>query len=145
MLAVNVTRIHRETLSVSLDMEVAASDLTEQIKQAVARSKINNGLVHVFSIGSTGAIISIESEEGLLQDLKETLRRLVPRDLNYRHRRAWQDDNAHSHLRATLLGPQLMAPVTNGEAELGQWQQIVVVNLDNQPRERKIIVTVFGD
>jgi secondary thiamine-phosphate synthase enzyme len=145
MLAMNVTRIYRETLSTTEEMEVSTSDLTGQIKEVVARSKINNGLVHVFSVGSTGAIISIEFEEGLLQDLKETLRRLVPRDLNYRHRRAWQDDNAHSHLRATLLGPQLMAPVTDGKAELGQWQQIVVVNLDNQPRERKIIVTVFGD
>lgn len=145
MLDINATRIYRETLSTAEDKEVSASDLTDQIKEVVARSKINNGLVHVFVAGSTGAVVSIEYEDGLLQDLRETLRRLVPRDLNYNHRRAWHDDNAHSHLRATLLGPQIMLPVSNGNADLGMWQQIAIVNLDNRARERTVTVTVLGN
>jgi secondary thiamine-phosphate synthase enzyme len=145
MLDVTVGRIYRETLSISEDKEVGASDITDQVKQIVKRSNVKDGLAHVFSVGSTGAIVSIEFEEGLLQDLKDTLRRLFPRDLNYHHGRLWRDDNAHSHLRSTMLGPQMMAPESGGQLELGTWQQIAVINLDNRARERKVIVTVFGD
>jgi secondary thiamine-phosphate synthase enzyme len=145
MLEVKIARIYRETLATTEEKEVGASDLTEQIRQIVKRSRISDGFVQVFSVGSTGAIISIEFEEGLVLDLKDTLRRLIPRDLNYYHGRNWQDGNAHSHLRATLLGPQLMVPVSNGSPDLGTWQQIAVVNLDSRGRERKVIVTVFGD
>ena len=142
---VTMTRIYRETLATTEEKEVGASDLTEQIRQIVERSRIKGGMVHVFSVGSTGAIVSIEFEEGLVLDLKDTLRRLVPRDLNYYHGRIWQDGNAHSHLRATLLGPQLMVPVSNGSPDLGTWQRIAVVNLDSRERERKVIVTVVGE
>jgi secondary thiamine-phosphate synthase enzyme len=145
MLDIKMTRIYRETLAIAEDKEGGASDLTKQISQIVKDSRITDGLVHVFSVGSTGAIISIEFEEGLVLDLKDTLRRLIPRDLNYNHGRNWQDANAHSHLRATLLGPQLMAPVSNGSLDLGTWQQIAVVNFDTRTRERKVIVTVFGE
>ncbi len=145
MLQVNIARIYRETIATTEEKEVGASDLTEHVKQIVKRSRITDGMVHVFSVGSTGAIVSIEFEEGLVLDLKDTLRRLVPRDLNYYHGRNWEDDNAHSHLRATLLGPQLMAPISNGSLDLGTWQQIALVNLDSRQRERKVIVTVFGD
>jgi secondary thiamine-phosphate synthase enzyme len=145
MLDVKIARIYRETLSTTEDKEVGASNLTEQIKQIVKKSRIMDGFVHVFSVGSTGAIVSIEFEEGLVLDLKDALRRLVPRDLNYNHGRNWKDDNAHSHLRATLLGPQLMVPVSGGSPDLGTWQQIAIVNLDTRQRERKVIVTVFGD
>ena len=144
MLEVKIARIYRETLATAEEKEVGASDLTDQIRQIVKRSRISDGMVHVFSVGSTGAIVSIEFEEGLVLDLKDTLRRLVPRDLNYNHGRKWQDDNAHSHLRATLLGPQLMIPVSNGSPDLGTWQQIAVLNLDTRTRERRVIVTVLG-
>ncbi|MFY9737245.1 MAG: secondary thiamine-phosphate synthase enzyme YjbQ [Rhodoplanes sp.] len=145
MLEVKIPRIYRETLTVTEEQEVGASDITEQIRQIVKRSRISDGFVQVFSVGSTGSIISIEFEEGLMLDLKDALRRLIPRDLNYYHGRTWQDGNAHAHLRATLLGPQLMVPVSNGGPNLGTWQQIACVNLDSRTREREIIVTVFGD
>ena len=145
MLEVRIARIYRETLTATEEKEVGASDLTEEIKQIVKRSRITDEFVQVFSVGSTGAIISIEFEEGLMLDLKDALRRLIPRDLNYYHGRTWQDGNAHAHLRATLLGPQLMVPVSNGSPDLGTRQQIACVNLDSRTRERKIVVTVFGD
>lgn len=145
MLDLQVTRIFREKLSTKLDKEVDASDVTEQIQAIVKRSRVRNGLAHVFVSGSTAAIISIQYEDGLLQDLKETLRRIAPRDLQYNHQRIWRNDNTHSQLRATLLGPDLTVPVSDGKLDLGTWQQVAVVNLDSQPREREVVVTVMGD
>lgn len=144
MLDMTVARIYRETLSTSDEKEGGATDLTAAINEIVGRSKIDHGMVHVFAVGSTSAIVSIEFEGGLLQDLRETLRRLIPRDLNYHHGRAWRDDNAHSHLRATLLGPQMLIPIADGKPELGDWQHVAVVNLDSRPRDRTVIVNVFG-
>jgi secondary thiamine-phosphate synthase enzyme len=145
MLDLQVTRIFREKLSTKQDKEVDTSDLTEQVQGIVKRCKVRNGLVHVFVPGSTAAIIAIQYEDGLLQDLKETLRRIAPRDLQYNHQRIWRNDNTHSQLRATLLGPDMTVPISDGKLDLGTWQQIAVVNLDSQPREREVIVTVMGD
>lgn len=145
MLDVQVTRIFREKLSTKQDKEVDTSDLTEQVQAVVKRSRVRNGLVHVFVPGSTAAIIAIQYEDGLLQDLKETLRRIAPRDLQYNHQRIWRNDNTHSQLRSTLLGPDMTVPVSDGKLDLGTWQQIAVVNLDSQPRERQVTVTVMGE
>lgn len=145
MLDVQVTRIFREKISTAEDKEADASDLTEHVQAIVKRSRVRNGLVHIFVPGSTAAIISIQYEDGLLQDLKETLRRIAPRDLNYNHQRIWRNENTHSQLRSTLLSPEMTVPVSDGKLDLGTWQQIAVVNLDSQPREREVIVTVMGD
>lgn len=145
MIDVQVTRIFREKLSTSKNEEAETSDLTERVQAVVKRSKVRNGLANVFVRGSTAAIVSIEYEEGLLQDFKDTLRRLAPRDLNYHHQRVWRDNNTHSHLRSTVLGPGMTVPVSDGKLDLGTWQQIAVVNLDSRPREREVIVTVMGD
>jgi secondary thiamine-phosphate synthase enzyme len=125
--------------------EMGTADLTEQIRQIVKRSMIANGFAHVFVVGATGAVVSIEYEDGLLQDFEEALARLFPKRPDYHHELAWHDGNAHSHLRATLLGPQLMLPVSNGKPDLGTWQNIAVVNLDSRAREREIVVTIFGE
>lgn len=145
MLDLQVTRIFREKLSTKQEKEVDAADLTEQVQAIVKQSRVRNGLAHIFVSGSTAAIISIQYEDGLLQDLKETLRRIAPRDLQYNHQRIWRNDNTHSQLRASMLGPDMTVPVTDGKLDLGTWQQIAVVNLDSQPREREVIVTVMGD
>ena len=81
----------------------------------------------------------------MLQDLKDVLDRLIPRGRDYHHERAWGDGNAHSHLRAAVLGPDMTVPVTDGKLNLGTWQQIAVVNLDNRPRDRTVVVTVYGE
>jgi secondary thiamine-phosphate synthase enzyme len=139
------SRFYREMVHTPRQDEMDAADLTPFIREIVRRSKIANGYVQLFVVGSTGAIVSVEFEEGMLQDLKDVLDRLIPRGRDYHHERAWGDGNAHSHLRAAVLGPDMTVPVTDGKLNLGTWQQIAVVNLDNRPRDRTVVVTVVGE
>lgn len=138
-------RFHRETVRTPRQAEMDAVDLTPFVRDVVRRSAIANGFVHLFVVGSTGAIVSVEFEDGVLMDLKDALDRLIPPGRDYHHERAWGDGNAHSHLRAAVLGPDMTVPVTAGKPDLGTWQQIAVVNLDNRPRDRAVVVTVCGE
>ncbi len=119
-------------------------DLTARVAEIVHDSEIRTGLVHVFNIGSTGAIGTIEFEPGLEQDLPETLDRLMPPSREYGHERAWHDGNGHSHLQATVLGPGLSLPIADGRPVLGTWQQVFHLECDVKPRKREIVVTVIG-
>jgi secondary thiamine-phosphate synthase enzyme len=120
-------------------------DITEEINEQVARSGIQTGVAHVFCLGSTGAVGTIEFEPGLRRDLPEMLDRLIPPSRDYGHEQAWHDGNGHSHLQATLLGPSLTVPVAKGALVLGTWQQIVFLECDVRPRERSVVVTVIGE
>ena len=111
----------------------------------MTESKIKTGIVHVFNVGSTAAIGTIEFEPGRRKDLPNILDRLMPPSTSYGHERAWHDGNGHSHLQATLLGPSLTVPVSKGELALGTWQQIFHIECDIRPRERTIVVTVMGE
>ncbi|MEM8557876.1 MAG: secondary thiamine-phosphate synthase enzyme YjbQ [Bacteroidota bacterium] len=119
-------------------------DLTEAVAAVVARSSVATGVVHVFNVGSTAAVVTIEFEPGLEQDLPAILDRLMPPGRHYGHEQAWGDGNAHSHLQATTLGPALSAPVADGQPVLGTWQQIVHLECDVRPRRREVVVTVLG-
>ncbi|KPU63689.1 hypothetical protein EP1X_00325 [Thermococcus sp. EP1] len=131
-----------EELKFSTNGEIDLIDITYNIEEIVERSGIKNGQVLVFVPGATGAIVTIEHERGLLEDFKKLLRELVPRGAGYRHDLI--DNNAHSHLRATLLGPSLVLPVVEGRVIRGTWQQIFFVELDVRPRRRKVVVQVIG-
>lgn len=131
-----------EELKFSTNGEIDLIDITYNIEEIVERSGIKNGQVLVFVPGATGAIVTIEHERGLLEDFKKLLRELVPRGAGYRHDLI--DNNAHSHLRATLLGPSLVLPVVEGRVIRGTWQQIFFVELDVRPRRRKVVVQVTG-
>ncbi len=120
------------------------TDLTAKVTHIVAESGIDIGTVHVFNVGSTGAIGAIEFEPGLERDLPEILDRLMPPSRDYGHEQAWHDGNGHSHLQATMLGPDLTVPVTDGRPVLGTWQQIFHLECDVRPRSREIVVTVTG-
>jgi secondary thiamine-phosphate synthase enzyme len=120
-------------------------DLTGQVAEIVDASRVRSGIAHVFSVGSTGAIGTIEFEPGLQQDLPEALDKLFPPSRNYGHEQAWHDGNGHSHLQATMLGPSLIVPVKDGKLLLGTWQQIFHLECDIKPRRRTIAVTVTGD
>jgi len=98
----------------------------------------------VFCVGSTAAVGAIEFEPGLQGDLPEMLDRLIPPSRDYGHEQAWHDGNGHSHLQATLLGPSLSVPVTDGKPMLGTWQQIIHLECDVRPRRRTVMVTVMG-
>jgi secondary thiamine-phosphate synthase enzyme len=120
-------------------------DLTHEVRQAVAEANVKEGIVNVFAIGSTASITSIEFEPALVRDLSEALDRLLPRDMPSHHSETWGDDNGFSHLRASFLGPGLTAPIHRGELLLGTWQQIVILDHDNRPRDRRVFVQVIGE
>src|SRR6266496_2161814 len=120
-------------------------DLTQQIAQVVTESKVRAGLVHVFNVGSTGAIGTIEFEPGLQQDLPAMLDKLFPPSRDYGHEKAWHDGNGHSHLQATMLGPSLSVPIKEGNLVLGTWQQVFHLECDVNPRQRTIVITVMGE
>jgi secondary thiamine-phosphate synthase enzyme len=120
-------------------------DITDQVSKIVKESKVENGAVIVFVVGSTAAITTIEYEPGLQKDFPEMLSRLVPKEIEYAHDNTWHDGNGHSHVRASLIGPSLAIPIIEGRLMLGAWQQIVLVEMDTRPRERKIILQVLGE
>lgn len=120
-------------------------DLTGGVQQVVESSGISTGTVHVFNVGSTASLGTIEFEPGLEKDLPEILDRLIPPGRHYGHEQTWHDGNAHSHLQATLLGPSLTVPVEDGKLVLGTWQQIFHLECDVRPRRRTVVVTVYGE
>ncbi len=118
-------------------------DLTGDLARLVGEEGLEEGQVLVFVGGSTAALTTIEHEPGLVRDLPELLDRLIPAG-TYHHDRTWHDGNGHSHLRAALMGPSLVVPVAGGELLLGTWQQVVLVDMDNRPRRREIVVQLSG-
>ena len=120
-------------------------DLTAEVAGIVRASGIRSGTVHVFNVGSTGAVGTVEFEPGLAGDVPDVLDRLIPPSREYGHEKAWHDGNGHSHLQATLMGPSLTVPVSGGEPVLGTWQQIFHLECDVKPRRRTLVVTVNGE
>lgn len=137
--------VYQEELSFSTKGEGDMHDLTAKVEAIVKRSKIKTGIAHVFAVGSTAGIGTIEFEPGLKKDLPEILNKLIPPGRQYGHEHTWHDGNAHSHLQATLLGPDLSVPVRDSALVVGTWQQIVHVDFDNRPRQRQVVVTVWGE
>jgi len=120
-------------------------DITTQVIELIKKSSIRNGLLTLFVPGSTCAITTIEYESGVVQDLQRAIERLAPQNMHYDHDARWHDGNGFAHVRAALLGPSLSLPIADGHPLLGTWQQIVLCDFDNRPRQRKICVQVSGD
>jgi secondary thiamine-phosphate synthase enzyme len=137
--------IFQEQFTVETQGHGDMHDLTAQVAEILSRSQVPAGVVHVFNVGSTAAIGSIEFEPGLRKDLPEALDRLLSPSRAYGHEQTWHDGNGHSHLQATLLGPELTVPVRDGKLLLGTWQQIIHLECDIRPRQRTVVVTVQGE
>ncbi|MFC2024962.1 secondary thiamine-phosphate synthase enzyme YjbQ [Chloroflexota bacterium] len=120
-------------------------DITPQVEQQVSETNINSGTATLFVAGSTAGLSTIEFESGLLSDFKAMWERNVPRNIDYSHDRRWGDGNGHSHVCASLLGASLVVPFSDKRLALGTWQQIVLVDFDNRPRSRQIILQIMGD
>jgi len=120
-------------------------DITAKVQDLVKKEKIQRGQMTLFVSGSTAALTTIENESGLVQDLKDFVEKLIPSDRRYHHDARWGDDNGFSHLRASLFGPSLAVPIENGRPLLGTWQQVVLLDFDNRPRTREIIVQLIGE
>ena len=119
-------------------------DITGELAQAVARSGIAEGLASAFVVGSTAAITTMEFEPGGVQDLRTALERLLPQHGDYEHNRLNHDSNSHAHQRASIVGPSETIPVAGGRPLLGTWQQLVLIDFDDRPRERTVVVQVLS-
>ncbi len=138
---VETHRLHRDTRG-----QTEVLDLTPDVVRAVGAGRIRNGTLTVFVVGSTAGITTTEFEPGLVtRDLKAAFEKIAPEGATYLHEQTWQDDNGHSHVRASLLGPALSIPLIDRAPALGTWQQIVLIDFDTRPRRREIIVQVIGE
>lgn len=133
------------SINIKTDAKDEIVDITSKVADMVYRSKVRNGLVCVFVIGSTAAVTTVEHEPGLVSDMRDAMERLYPKDVSYEHHQRWGDGNGHSHIRASFVGPSLTVPVVDGELQLGTWQQIVFMEFDNKPRSRELSVQVLGE
>ncbi len=137
--------VHQDRFEIATSGHRNMHDVTASVQEAVTRSGVRTGICNVFHVGSTGALGLIEFESGLQADLPALLDRLIPPSREYGHEQAWHDGNGHSHLQATLLGPSVSIPVTDGRLALGTWQQVFLLECDIRPRQRTCIVTVIGE
>jgi secondary thiamine-phosphate synthase enzyme len=134
-----------EQISISTKGHSDIVDITDDVRRIVSQSSIKNGIVTIFAIGSTASVSTIEYEPALVEDVRDILEKIVPSDIECRHSQTWGDDNGFSHMRATLMGPSMTAPISNGKIVLGTWQQIVVIDHDNRKRQRDVFVQVLGE
>ena len=135
---------HFATIEVDLNTGPDIGDITDDLNRIIGRSGIENGQATACIVGSTGSLTTIEYEPGVVQDLKDAINRLAPKEMAYAHELAWHDGNGHSHVQAALLGPSIALPVRKARLMLGTWQQVVAINHDNRSRRRKIDVTLLG-
>ena len=139
--------VHTGLLRLETEGEGQIVDLTQGVLAVVRQSGVSDGVVTLFVTGSTAAVTTMEYEPGGVQDLREALERLVPRERpggDYAHNVRNADDNAHAHLRASLVGPSESVPLVRGELVLGTWQQLVLIDFDDRPRRREIHVQVIS-
>lgn len=137
--------VETREISVTAKQDCGIVEISEMVSSEVKNSKIRNGTVTVFCIGSSGAITTMEFEPNLSQDVSETLEKLIPLDRDYHHHRTWGDYNGGSHLRALLVGPSLTVPLVEKRLTLGTWQQIVYINFDRVEKVRKIVLQLIGE
>lgn len=137
--------VHQRQISLETMGHGDMHDLTNEVAATTAASGVKAGTVHIFNVGSTAAVGTIEYEPGLQADLPHILDKLIPPSRDYGHERAWHDGNGHSHLQATLLGPSLTVPVMAGKPVLGTWQQIFHLECDVRGRQRTVVITVSGE
>jgi secondary thiamine-phosphate synthase enzyme len=121
-------------------------DITDQVADEVRGSGLQAGVATLFNVGSTAGLTTTEYEPGLANhDIKAAFERIAPEAGRYEHEQTWHDDNGHAHVRASLLGPSLSVPFTDGRLTLGTWQQIILVDFDTRPRTRTIVCQIIGE
>ena len=141
-----VTRkISVETNAPREEQSVAIVNITPKIQQQMELAYITSGTMTAFIPGTTASIATIEYEEGLVSDFQKMWSRVVPREIVYKHRFLWEENNGFSHIRASLLGQSLVVPIANKRLILGQYQAVVVVEFDNRARTRQVVLTFMGE
>lgn len=120
-------------------------DITGKVSKALKDSGLLSGIVTIFVPGSTAGVTTIEYEEGAVRDFQGAIERIAPKGIHYHHDARWGDGNGYSHIRASLLGPSLTVPFSSSKLLLGTWQQIVLIDFDNRPRTRRVVIQVLGE
>lgn len=138
-------KVITEYLNLNTKGEIDIVNITAKVEEILKRDKLKNGIVNISCMGSTAGITTCEDEQGLLADLKDVMEKLIPRHKGYQHDKTLDNGNAHSHLRSSLVGSTLTVPFTNAELKLGTWQQIIFIEFDNRPRQRKITLQFLGE
>ena len=136
--------VYTDSVTVRLDTGPDIVDVTGDLERRIHKSGLMEGNLAATIVGSTGSITTLEYEPGVVEDLKEAINRIAPPGIYYAHEEAWHDGNGHSHVQAAMLGPSISLPVREGRLKLGTWQQVVVINHDNKPRQRMVEVTIIG-
>ena len=136
--------VHTGQLRFETEGDGDVIDLTQGVQSVVEQSGVETGVASVFVPGSTAAVTLMEYEPGGVHDLREALDRLVPKQGDYEHNRLNHDTNSHAHIRASIVGPSQTVPVTGGRLETGTWQQVVLVDFDDRPRRRAVVVQVVS-
>ncbi len=134
-----------DSLSIETRGDNDMLDLTDRLSLLLQKQKLKTGSMLVFVPGSTAALTTIEYEPGLKKDFTLLMERIVPRNARYFHEETWNDGNGHSHVRASMLGPSLTIPFGDGKLLLGTWQQVVLIDFDNRPRSRSLVVQFTGE
>jgi secondary thiamine-phosphate synthase enzyme len=134
-----------KNISLQTKGECDIVDITAPVQQQLSETDIKDGTVTIFITGSTAGLTTIENEPGLVADFKDMWERAIPKNLEYRHDHAWGEGNGYSHVRASLLGASLVVPFNNKKLNLGTWQQLVVVDFDNRPRSRQVLLQIMGE
>lgn len=138
-------KIITEKFRVSTKGHTDVIDITKTVGQLVTKHKLKTGNVTVFVSGSTAGVTTVEYEPGLVKDLPEAFERIAPTGKRYHHDATWGDNNGYAHVRASLLGPSLTVPFHDGDLQLGTWQQVVLIDFDDRPRERSVVVQLVGE
>lgn len=120
-------------------------DITPNLQESLRASGLDSGIACTFVPGSTAGITSIEYEPGVLNDLKSAIEKIAPSNIHYDHDARWGDGNGFSHIRAALLGASFSVPFSNGRLFLGTWQQVVLIDFDNRPRNREVVIQLYGE
>ncbi len=120
-------------------------NITDKVVEKLKKSGLKEGVVFIFVVGSTAGLTTCEYESGLVGDLKKFFDKIIPKDVPYDHDATWGDANGYSHVRASVLKPSLFVPFVKAELVLGTWQQIVLMDFDNRPRTRKIVIQIQGE
>jgi secondary thiamine-phosphate synthase enzyme len=138
-------KIISEEIQIDTRGEGDMVDITDHLTKILSRTGLKNGQLTTFVPGSTAALTTIEYEPGLKKDFPSALERLVPHNIPYEHDKTWHDGNGHSHVRASIVGPSLTIPFSNGKMILGTWQQVVLVEMDIHSRSRRLFMQIIGE
>jgi len=137
--------IYQKTFRLSTQGHCDVVDITPQVGRIIQESRLRQGIVNVSGRGSTLGITTLEYEPGCVADLRRALEKIAPSNSDYAHNARWGDSNGYSHLRSALVGTTKSFPLVDGQLGIGTWQQVVLCDFDDGPRDREITVTITGE